>query len=86
MTARKADVVLSGPHDLVLAVERHQRDVAFLAADLGVVLLSRHVNEGLDVAESVGLELGEGRRYHLRLAHQLKHQVIARHVDWLRGR
>ncbi|MNN63175.1 hypothetical protein D3C81_1785350 [compost metagenome] len=36
----KADVVLSGQHDFVLAIERHQRDVAFLATDLGLVLLS----------------------------------------------
>ncbi|MNP49441.1 hypothetical protein D3C76_1436250 [compost metagenome] len=36
----KSYVVLSGLHDLVLAIERHQRDVAFLATDLGLVLLS----------------------------------------------
>ena len=76
-------VLLNLPDDLEAAVEGQQRHVALHAAELDAVLLARHFDEGADVAESLGLEVGQDGRGGLGLPDQFAHQVVARPVDRL---
>ncbi|MNN14596.1 hypothetical protein D3C81_1276700 [compost metagenome] len=77
----EGDGFLNGFLDHVAAVEAEQTDVAFLAAHFGAVLLDGQIDEGIDVAESDGLEVGQLAAELAGAVDQVAHQAVPFDVD-----